>query len=115
MTGRKPGAPLEVPHTEGALDRALALVRLLRAHCSWDAEQTASSLIPHLLEETHELVDAIREGDSDALEGELGDLLLNLAFQIVVAEEEGALTAASVSERLIRKMVHPPSAPVRGG
>ena len=101
--------PVEVPRTAGVLDRALALVRLLRAHCPWDAEQTASSLVPHLLEETHEVVDAIHTGDASALEGELGDLLLNLAFQIVVAEEAGELTAVSVTDRLIDKVVrrHP--------
>ena len=101
--------PLEVPRTEGTLDRALELVRLLRAHCPWDAEQTATSLVPHLLEETHEVVDAIHDGDERALEGELGDLLLNLAFQIVVAEETGAMSAASVTDRLVEKMVrrHP--------
>jgi ATP diphosphatase len=107
MTNDQP--PLEVPLTSGTLDRALALVRLLRAHCAWDAEQTASTLVPHLLEETHEVVDAIHAGDAHALEGELGDLLLNLAFQIVVAEETGALSAESVTERLVAKMVrrHP--------
>lgn len=93
----------------GILDRALALVRYLRAHCPWDAEQTAESLIPHLLEETHEVVDAIRDGDTSELEGELGDLLLNLAFQIVVAEEEGTMDADSVYRRLEAKMIarHP--------
>jgi MazG family protein len=101
--------PLVVPLTPGTLDRALALVRLLRVHCAWDAEQTAATLVPHLLEETHEVVDAIHAGDAHALEGELGDLLLNLAFQIVVAEETGALSAESVTERLVAKMVrrHP--------
>lgn len=93
----------------GTLDRALALVRYLRAECPWDAEQTAESLIPHLLEETHEVVDAIRDGDAAELEGELGDLLLNLAFQIVVAEEDGDLDADSVYGRLEAKMIarHP--------
>ena len=93
----------------GALDRALALVRFLRTECPWDRAQTAESLIPHLLEETHEVVDAIRDGESDALEGELGDLLLNLAFQIVVAEESGELDAESVYGRLETKMIarHP--------
>jgi MazG family protein len=93
----------------GTLDRALALVRYLRSECPWDAEQTAESLIPHLLEETHEVVDAIRDGDPRQLEGELGDLLLNLAFQIVVAEEEGTLEADSVYGRLEAKMIarHP--------
>jgi ATP diphosphatase len=93
----------------GTLDRALALVRFLRRECPWDARQTAESLIPHLLEETHEVVDAIRRGDDDELEDELGDLLLNLAFQIVVAEERGLIAANTVYARLERKMIarHP--------
>lgn len=109
MSSESPRPPLQVPVPPGTLDRALELVRLLRAHCPWDAEQTATTLVPHLLEETHEVVDAIHEGDADALEGELGDLLLNLAFQVVVAEERGTLTAASVTDRLVAKMVgrHP--------
>jgi len=105
-----PGAePSFVFPGPGTLDRALALVRYLREHCPWDREQTAESLIPHLLEEAHEVVDAIREGTPSDLEGELGDLLLNLAFQVVVAEESGSLDAASVYRRLEEKMVarHP--------
>lgn len=88
----------------GSLDRGLALVRFLRAHCPWDAEQTAESLVPHLLEEAHEVADAVHSGDADLLEGELGDLLLNLAFQVVVAEEAGRFTADSVTRRLEEKM-----------
>src|SRR3989337_1790112 len=61
----------------GDLDRALALVRYLRAHCPWDQAQTPESLIPHLLEESHEVVDAIRDGSHAALEQELGDRRLN--------------------------------------
>jgi len=93
----------------GSLDRALSLVRYLRAECPWDGKQTPESLIPHLLEETHEVVDAIREGHAHELEGELGDLLLNLAFQIVLAEEAGQLNADSVYGRLETKMIarHP--------
>jgi MazG family protein len=89
---------------EGALDRALALVAFLRRHCPWDAAQTAETLIPHLLEESHEVVDAIRSEDRGALEGELGDLLLNLAFQIVVGEEAEAFSRESVARRLEEKM-----------
>ncbi len=93
----------------GTLDRALNLVRFLRCECPWDAQQTAESLIPHLLEETHEVVDAIRNGDDLELESELGDLLLNLAFQIVVAEESSDINADSVYARLESKMItrHP--------
>jgi len=105
-------AATEDPHHfpgPGSLDRALALVRFLRQECPWDRDQTAESLIPYLLEETHEVVDAIREGDARKLQGELGDLLLNLAFQIVVAEEENRLNADSVYGHLEEKMIarHP--------
>lgn len=86
------------------LDRALDLVRFLRANCPWDAAQTPSSLTPYLLEESHEVVDAIQDGDDDALASELGDLLLNLAFQIVLAEERGTFNAATVVTTLEEKM-----------
>ena len=88
----------------GHLDRAVELVRFLRVACAWDRKQTPESLVPHLLEEAHEVVDAIRESQDDDLEGELGDLLLNLSFQIVLGEERSAFTAASVMKRLESKM-----------
>jgi len=90
--------------TTRALDRALTLVSFLRRHCPWDQAQTASTLIPHLLEESHEVVDAIRSEDAAALEGELGDLMLNVAFQIIVGEEDGLFTRDSVADRLEDKM-----------
>lgn len=86
------------------LDRALALVRFLRAHCSWDAAQTPQSLIPYLLEEAHEVAEAIGDGDDAALSNELGDLLLNVAFQIVLAEERGAFDAETVVRAMEEKM-----------
>ena len=90
--------------SEGVLDRALAIVEFLRANCPWDRAQTAESLIPYLIEESREAVDAIRSGDARELEGELGDLLLNVAFQIVLAEEAGAFDRNSVVDRLETKM-----------
>lgn len=111
MSQPVPPAPEQGPRFPGPgeLDRALALVRFLRAHCPWDQAQTPESLVPHLLEETHEVVDAIRAGSTSDLEKELGDLLLNLAFQVVLAEEEGSFDAAGVYLRLEEKMVrrHP--------
>jgi nucleoside triphosphate diphosphatase len=92
-----------VPDPRG-LDRALALVRFLRARCDWDKAQTPFTLVPYLLEESHEVVDAIHDGDASKLEGELGDLLLNLAFQIVIGEEQESFTADSVASRLEEKM-----------
>ena len=90
--------------SEGALDRALAIVEFLRANCPWDRAQTAESLIPYLIEESQEVVDAIRSEDARELEGELGDLLLNVAFQIVLAEEAEAFDRNGVVDRLEAKM-----------
>jgi nucleoside triphosphate diphosphatase len=86
------------------LDDALDLVRFLRARCEWDAAQTPRSLLPYLLEEAHETADAIAAGDEGALAGELGDLLLNVAFQVVMAEERRAFSAADVVTQLQAKM-----------
>jgi nucleoside triphosphate diphosphatase len=87
-----------------ALARVMDLVRFLRAHCPWDAAQTHRSLIPYLLEESHETVDAINGDDDDALRAELGDLLLNVAFQLVLAEERQAFAADAVADTVIDKM-----------
>ena len=90
--------------TDAALGRALALVRFLRDQCPWDAKQTPTSLLPYLLEEAHEVADVVRRGDDAELPGELGDLLLNVAFQIVLAEERGAFGAKAVVTALETKM-----------
>jgi nucleoside triphosphate diphosphatase len=88
----------------GVLDRALALVEFLRARCPWDAAQTPHSLRRYLLEESHEVVEAIELGDEAELRGELGDLLLNLAFQVVLGEERGAFDREAVVRGLEEKM-----------
>ncbi|HEX2189407.1 MAG TPA: nucleoside triphosphate pyrophosphohydrolase [Longimicrobiaceae bacterium] len=92
------------PAPGGVLDRALALVEFLRAHCPWDAAQTPASVLPLLLEEAHEAADAIAAGDERGLRDELGDLLLNLAFQVVLAEERGAFGREEVAAGLEQKM-----------
>ena len=86
------------------LDRALELVRFLRKNCPWDAAQTPTSLVPYLLEEAHETADAVTTGNDPHLQAELGDLLLNVAFQIVLAEERGAFSAEDVVSTLEEKM-----------
>ncbi len=86
------------------LDRALTLVRFLRENCAWDASQTPESLLPYLLEESHEVVDAVMQQDERALVNELGDLLLNVAFQMVLAQERRAFTAEDVVSALEAKM-----------
>jgi MazG family protein len=87
-----------------SFDRALVLVRFLRARCEWDAAQTPRSLTPYLLEEAHEVADAIAQDNDADLKGELGDLLLNVAFQAILAEERGAFTAEDVVRTLEAKM-----------
>lgn len=107
MTDSRPTSALHLEHAapeDVDLGRALALVRLLRDRCPWDAEQTPGTLRPYLLEEAHEVADAIVSEDDGALLDELGDLLLNLAFQIVLAEERSAFTASEVVTSLERKM-----------
>ncbi len=86
------------------LDRALSLVEFLRRECPWDRAQTARSLVPHLLEESQEVAEAIFHGTPEDRRTELGDLLLNVAFQIVVAEEEGAFDRDEVVRVLEEKM-----------
>jgi len=86
------------------LDDTLALMRDLRRRCEWDAAQTPESLRPYLIEEAHELDDAIQSGSDDAMREELGDVLLQVLFHSVIAEERGAFTFADVAEGLISKM-----------
>lgn len=94
----------EKPHGEPVLDRVPELVRFLRANCPWDNAQTPRSLLPYLLEEAHELVDAVSAGNDEELASEIGDLLLNVVFQLVLAEERGAFDATTVVTRLEEKM-----------
>ena len=90
--------------SDSSLARALALVRDLRARCPWDRAQTRQTLRPYLVEEVLELDQALRHDDVAALRDELGDLLLHLAFQIVIAEEQQQFDAESVTRALEEKM-----------
>ena len=87
-----------------ALDDALATMRDLRARCEWDRVQTHQSLRPYLIEEAHEVDDAIAQGDDAVLRDELGDLLLQVLFHAVVAEQRGAFGPHDVAGALVAKM-----------
>jgi nucleoside triphosphate diphosphatase len=87
-----------------ALGRALAMVRDLRNRCPWDRAQTRHTLRPYLVEEVLELDDALGGGDPDAIRSELSDVLLHVAFQMVIAEERGEFTASDVADLLEAKM-----------
>src|SRR5438874_11075656 len=90
--------------SDTALARAVALVRDLRARCPWDHAQTRATLRPYLLEEALELDQALRHNEPAAVRDELGDLLLHLAFQIVIGEERGEFDAETVTRGLEEKM-----------
>ena len=93
------------------LEDTLALMRDLRARCDWDRAQTHESLRPYLIEEAYEVDEAIqhavRDGTPTAdatLRDELGDLLLQVLFHSVVAEERGAFGLHDVAHALVTKM-----------
>jgi MazG family protein len=86
------------------LEDTLSLMRDLRRRCEWDAAQTHESLRPYLIEEAYEVDDAIRSGNDRTLREELGDLLLQVLFHSVVAEERGAFDFHDVAETFITKM-----------
>jgi MazG family protein len=77
--------------------------------CPWDREQTHESLRKYLIEETYEVLDAMESGDSREFSSELGDLLLQVVFHAILAEETGGFTMSDVVESVHTKMVrrHP--------
>jgi MazG family protein len=87
-----------------ALGRAMMMVRDLRNRCPWDRAQTRETLRPYLVEEALELDHALGEGEPGEIRGEVSDLLLHLAFQLVIAEELGEFTGADVAGELEMKM-----------
>src|SRR5271155_2085353 len=77
--------------------------------CPWDREQTHESLRKFLIEETYEVLDAMESSDPRKFASELGDLLLQVVFHSVLAEETGAFTMSDVVQSIHEKMVrrHP--------
>jgi len=95
-----------------ALSELVEVVARLRdpqTGCPWDLEQTHASLVPYVIEEAHEVADAIRHGDDGHLEEELGDLLLQVVLHAQIAREQGRFDLASISRAISRKLVrrHP--------
>lgn len=95
-----------------ALGELVAIVDRLRdpqGGCPWDLAQTHSSLIPYVLEEAHEVADAIRQGDDGHLAEELGDLLLQVVLHARIASEAGRFDLAAVARSIAAKLVrrHP--------
>ena len=79
-------------------------MRRLRAECAWKREQTHESLRRYLVEESWETLEAIDSGDPDHLREELGDLLLQIGFHAVIAEERGEFTFDEVVQGIVDKL-----------
>jgi len=102
-----------VPSSEGG-ERLLDLVRVMArlrgpGGCPWDREQTHGTLARHLLEETHEVLEAIDADDRDRLREELGDVLLQVVFHAQLAADDGAWDIDDVARGIVEKLIrrHP--------
>ena len=86
----------------------LEVLRKLRAPggCPWDREQTSQSLVPYLLEETYEIIEAIEDGNIDSLKEELGDLSLHILFQAELARESEQFDIADSLKLITEKLIH---------
>jgi XTP/dITP diphosphohydrolase len=90
--------------TGQALLELVEVMARLRRECAWKAGQTHRSLARYLLEETYETLEAIETGDDTHLREELGDLLLQVLFHAVIAEEQGRFDIDDVSADLVVKL-----------
>src|SRR5690349_9472625 len=103
--------PLEGKQTGVEVQRLVGLMQRLLAPggCPWDREQTLETLLPYLVEETYEVVDAITAGSVPDHREELGDLLLQIVFQSELRFAEGAFGIDDVARGIVDKLVfrHP--------
>lgn len=90
------------------LDELYGIIKILRSPegCPWDREQTHESLIKPMIEEAYEAVDAINSGNRDKLVEELGDVLLQVIFHSIIAEEDNEFEFNDVTDRCARKMIY---------
>jgi len=91
------------------LERLLGIVRELRQRCPWDREQRLADVAKYLIEEAYEAADAIARADQRSIADELGDLLVQVFFAAVIAEEEWHFLMPALAERAADKLVrrHP--------
>ncbi|GIX30498.1 MAG: nucleoside triphosphate pyrophosphohydrolase [Porticoccaceae bacterium] len=92
-----------------ALLEVMARLRDPQTGCPWDRAQDFASLVPYLLEETYEVIDAIERADWRQLPEELGDLLLQVVFHAQIGSERGLFDFSGIVDRLVRKLItrHP--------
>ncbi|ATX67000.1 nucleoside triphosphate pyrophosphohydrolase [Roseinatronobacter bogoriensis] len=97
---------------DGSVTRLRAIMRALRdpqTGCPWDIEQDFASIAPYTIEEAYEVADAIARQDWPALQGELGDLLLQVVYHGQIAEEAGHFSFEDITRSISDKMLarHP--------
>src|SRR5687767_10272418 len=105
-------SPVHAPPPAGAtpgaaFDALVALMAILRSPtgCPWDREQTLASLVPFVLEEAHEVVEAVERGDLAELKGEIGDLMFEGVFLSQLTAETGAFTITDALNDVRAKLV----------
>ncbi|HSM81094.1 MAG TPA: nucleoside triphosphate pyrophosphohydrolase, partial [Nodosilinea sp.] len=115
MASQPASASVSLPHAAilAALERLVAVIAQLRhpeTGCPWDLAQTPTSLIPYVIEEAYEVVDAIQVGEQAAIAEELGDLLLQVVLQAQVASDNGdfdlGTVATGIADKLVRRHPH---------
>jgi len=98
--------------TFNLLDDLISTLKILRSPggCDWDIKQNSKTLIPYLLEETYELIEAIENNDNESIKEELGDLLLHIIFQTELAFEKNNFSLDEViidiKNKLVRRHPH---------
>jgi XTP/dITP diphosphohydrolase len=104
-----PASSAEVLESIEQLIEVVAQLRNPEGGCPWDLEQTQASLMPYVIEEAFETVDAIRSGDQHEIADELGDLLLQVVLQAQVAKDHGHFDLAQVAQNITAKLIrrHP--------
>ncbi len=105
-----PGSSERAASTQAEVARLVGVVAALREHCPWTAALTHESLTGYVLEEAHELIDAIETGHGSDISAELGDLLLQVVLHARLGQESGSFDFAAVanglSQKLIRRSPH---------
>ncbi|WP_414568603.1 nucleoside triphosphate pyrophosphohydrolase [Nostoc sp. CCY 9925] len=98
--------------TLAALEELIEVVAKLRSPdggCPWDLAQTPETLTPYVIEEAYEVVDAIKNGDKEAIAEELGDLLLQVVLQAQIASESEQFSLKEITQGISQKLIrrHP--------
>jgi MazG family protein len=112
LCGYEEETVMDLDQAAAAFREFVSIIKALRTPgtgCPWDLEQDHRSLRPYVIEETYEVVDAIDDGDDQALQEELGDLLLQAVLHAQVAADRSAFSITEVVQGIADKMVrrHP--------